>query len=66
MTKTELNLTKYARGIIQLGSLSVAEFNELNAIYEHLVKDMPIEERPMFDSSDFKELLDRELSSRAM
>ena len=66
MTKTELNLTKYARGIIQLDSLSVAEFNELNATYERLVEDMPFEKRPMFDSNDFKEYLDRELSSQAM
>lgn len=66
MTKEELALTKYARGIIQLGSLSVEEFNELNATYERLVVGMPIEERPMFDSNDFKGLLGRELSSRAM
>lgn len=66
MTKTELNLTKYARGIIQLGSLSAEEFNELNATYERLVEGMPIEERLMFDSNDFKGLLERELSSRAM
>lgn len=66
MTKTELNLTKYARGIIQLGSLSVSEFNELNATYERLVEGMPIEERPMFDGNDFKEYLNRELSQPNM